>query len=1164
MGQEAVSVRPSATHILRPHLSLRSRDDRTRRRCHAESIVEVVTAMVVMVKMMMVVMVVIATGLGQVCGFNLNVGLARVLEGPSGTNYGYSVALWTDSFGAKRLVVGAPRGRNTSAGNYTLPLGNLHLCEAFSTECPSQPDLPTLSVADSSAGTVSWSEAIIKQGIGFAEAMYTTDHVPSSLVVCAPRYSIAVPEPSLQPRGACYVLRDATTSQARKIVPFRGICYVVNGSCHYNGNKFTGFAMAGYSVAFSQNQRHLFMGGPYAFYGQGTVARSGSGGERRAGQVLTKTYFGGSVLDFSSEGWAMAVGRFDGESNMVAVSVPNSLILVGTVRFYTEDLKQVPDLEKQGSDVGAKYGFSLAAGDLDGDGVTDLVVGAPLAPGARGAPDAGKVYVYYAPGKKVAPRISPLLLEGQVNWGHFGQAVTSPGDLNLDGYDDCVVGAPQEEGGAVYVFSGGPDGLLPHPTQRIHASDFSPDLRGFGFSLDGGQDMDNNGYPDLIIGAPSSDTAIFLRSAPVLSLEGSVVFEPPIIILGKKTCSISPMGEMTQDVVCFDLVVSLQYTALNYSVPLEMDLDLQLDQVEGRLAFLDDYQSSLVGRRNVTTSREPSHPWRIPVYVKPGRHQSDMPLTATVKVSLQPSVQPLEDPADGHNGGGHLSLPELPRVLNILDETSFSAHARLTCDNTSTCFSRPDLFLRAQPPSELVIGSGTLEVQVELFVLNDTAYSTQLAVTYPPTMIFWQVTGDNYLPNCKANHGGDPDLHSHVCWFTSDLHKNEQILLTFHFQYVPEILMDHFLTSGNSELNLLFNASSESVDLDERDNSVNLTIPTMAQIDLHLIGSSFPTVVEGRVKELAGLAELANPGELASPQLLGPKVSLVFSLTNHGPSTLMGAKMVLRLPLFLSNGGLPLLYLLEPLDTSRGVICTVPTLNPRGFNFSSNEDGREDVPEDVHTSEGDGWEDIPKPPLTWDIPTTTLDLLTDSDPTSGEPAVVTVSQGIPLETSRRRRRRVTDAWSPSGSTVEPVPPSDSTTEPVPYPFPLPTAMDGATDEDVADNVTNGVKKRGKKEVTLACDTVHCEEVMCDVSTLEVGRAATVTVYGYVVFATLKYTLPLGITWWHWLLVLVISIFSILIMMAILYKVGFFKRNRPPSTEQLSMAPEAQEDINEEL
>lgn len=62
-----------------------------------------------------------------------------------------------------------------------------------------------------------------------------------------------------------------------------------------------------------------------------------------------------------------------------------------------------------GSSLATKFGFSLAAGDWDGDGASDLAAGAPLAHDGKNAPDAGAVYVYYAPAKTVSMRARGFL-----------------------------------------------------------------------------------------------------------------------------------------------------------------------------------------------------------------------------------------------------------------------------------------------------------------------------------------------------------------------------------------------------------------------------------------------------------------------------------------------------------------------------------------------------------------------------------------------------------------------------------------------------------------------------------------------------------------------------------------------------------------------------------
>lgn len=71
-----------------------------------------------------------------------------------------------------------------------------------------------------------------------------------------------------------------------------------------------------------------------------------------------------------------------------------------------------------GSDYGAKFGYSLAAGDWDGDGAADLVAGAPLADGGKGAADAGAVHVYYAPAKTVSGFYSLRVCPGSTDPGN--------------------------------------------------------------------------------------------------------------------------------------------------------------------------------------------------------------------------------------------------------------------------------------------------------------------------------------------------------------------------------------------------------------------------------------------------------------------------------------------------------------------------------------------------------------------------------------------------------------------------------------------------------------------------------------------------------------------------------------------------------------------------
>lgn len=98
----------------------------------------------------------------------------------------------------------------------------------------------------------------------------------------------------------------------------------------------------------------------------------------------------------------------------------------------------------------------------------------------------------------------------------FGLSLASLKDINLDGYGDFAVGAPYDgpnERGAVYIYYGSGKGAMEKPSQVIFAEDVSMPghLSTFGFSLSGGIDLDDNMYPDLVVGAYETNKAIIFR-----------------------------------------------------------------------------------------------------------------------------------------------------------------------------------------------------------------------------------------------------------------------------------------------------------------------------------------------------------------------------------------------------------------------------------------------------------------------------------------------------------------------------------------------------------------------------------------------------------------------------------------------------------------------------
>ena len=189
------------------------------------------------------------------------------------------------------------------------------------------------------------------------------------------------------------------------------------------------------------------------------------------------------------------------------LNVPDS----GTIEILISDLDaaypltidpiltSTPDAIVESDQVEASLGYSVSgAGDVNGDGYADVIVGAYRYD--NGTEEEGAAFVYHGSVSGISTTAAAMV-ESNKYWALMGCSVSGAGDVNGDGYADVIVGAYMYSpgGGRAFVYHGGPSGI-----STIAATTLNPDLAGnprFGTSVSGAGDVNEDGYADVIVGA---------------------------------------------------------------------------------------------------------------------------------------------------------------------------------------------------------------------------------------------------------------------------------------------------------------------------------------------------------------------------------------------------------------------------------------------------------------------------------------------------------------------------------------------------------------------------------------------------------------------------------------------------------------------------------------
>uniref|UniRef100_A0A8K9UL47 Integrin alpha-2 domain-containing protein n=1 Tax=Oncorhynchus mykiss TaxID=8022 RepID=A0A8K9UL47_ONCMY len=557
----------------------------------------------------------------------------------------------------------------------------------------------------------------------------------------------------------------------------------------------------------------------------------------------------------------------------------------------------------------AYFGHSVAATDINNDGLVDLFVGAPLFMD-RGSDgklrEVGQVSVFL--GKGGFSFNTPITLSGTEIYSRFGSSIATLGDLDMDGFNDIAIAAPYggpKHRGLVYIHNGRAAGPDPVPSQVLEgrwASSYMPPS--FGYSLHGATDIDQNGYPDLIVGVFGADKAVLYRARPVISVNATLDISPQILNPEERSCK---LPDSDTKVSCFKVKYCLKASGRGAPDSLKFQVHLVLDRLKHkgatkRVLFLHSKTSQYTKNMTVSNGQGPACEEQEAFLIDDSEFRDKItPISVFMEFSL--------DYQQAADKTGLLPILEQTTPTNI----SKQAHVLLDCGDDNIC--KPDLKLSVvSDQKQIYIGDDnplTLEVTAEN--RGEGAYEAELHVFLPPQADFTGVVRNSEtLSRLSCAYKTENQTRVVVCDLGNPMKGGIKVLagLRFSVHQLSEqdtlVKFDLQIQSSNQ-----FNSTSSLV-------SSITTLAVLANVDFR--GVALPDQV---FLPIANWKSKENP---VVGEDIGPRIQHIYELRNRGPSTFSKAILDIEWPYRFNNGSL--LYITE-LEVDRGMNCSTDMeINP--------------------------------------------------------------------------------------------------------------------------------------------------------------------------------------------------------------------------------------------